>query len=141
MRYCNQCHRFTAGEPLYCNFCGSSYGVKLCPARHINPRSAQICSQCGSRDLSTPAPRLSLLLHPLLYGLSLVPGVFLLLISILFLDGVIHILVTNQQIQLQVLLLGLLLGLLWLAYMQLPEFIRKLFRTIWRKPKKDSHTH
>ncbi len=39
MRYCNQCHRITAGEPLFCNFCGRSYDFKLCP--HSASESAQ----------------------------------------------------------------------------------------------------
>ena len=66
MRYCNQCHRITPGEPLFCNFCGRSYDFKLCPHRHPNPRNAEICSQCGSRELSTPHPRVPLWLAPLL---------------------------------------------------------------------------
>src|SRR5437764_1469406 len=98
MRYCNQCHRITAGEPMFCNFCGSSYNVKLCPSRHINPRSAEVCSQCGSRDLSTPAPRVPFWLAPLLFCLSLLPGFLLLLLSILFLLGFINALLTDQQL-------------------------------------------
>ena len=48
MRYCNQCHRITPGEPLFCNLCGRSYDFKLCPHRHPNPRNAEVCSECGS---------------------------------------------------------------------------------------------
>lgn len=54
MRFCKSCAKFTAGKPLYCQFCGRSYGVKLCPRGHRNPRAANACSQCGSLDLSTP---------------------------------------------------------------------------------------
>ena len=31
----------TAGEPLFCNFCGRSYDLKLCPHRHPNPRNEE----------------------------------------------------------------------------------------------------
>jgi hypothetical protein len=57
MRYCHNCHKVTTGEPLFCHCCGFTYDAKLCTARHINPRWATVCSQCGSRDLTTPAPR------------------------------------------------------------------------------------
>ncbi len=56
MRYCNHCRKFTAGKAPFCNFCGRSYGVKLCPRGHSNPRAAEACSECGSKDLSTPMP-------------------------------------------------------------------------------------
>jgi len=59
MRYCNNCRKFTAGKPPYCQFCARSYNVKLCPRGHKSPRAATACSQCGSRDLSTPHSRQS----------------------------------------------------------------------------------
>jgi RNA polymerase subunit RPABC4/transcription elongation factor Spt4 len=57
MRYCSNCKKLTAGKPPYCNFCGRSYGVRLCPRGHNNPRAAEACSECGSMELSTPAPK------------------------------------------------------------------------------------
>lgn len=54
MRYCRNCHKFTAGRASYCQFCGRSYGVKLCPRGHRNPRAANACAECGSKELSTP---------------------------------------------------------------------------------------
>src|SRR5580698_6163326 len=57
MKYCYACGRLTPGEPAFCQNCGKTYDVKLCPRLHSNPRSAVVCSQCGSRDLSTPQPR------------------------------------------------------------------------------------
>src|SRR5580704_12805767 len=58
MKYCYQCGHITQGEPAYCNFCGRSYDVRLCPRHHQNPRGAEVCSQCGSRELSTPQPKI-----------------------------------------------------------------------------------
>lgn len=125
----------TVGEPLYCNYCGASYDVKLCPARHVNPRSAEVCSQCGSRDLSTPAPRAPMWRVPLLYLLSLVPGVLLTLISLMVVIALVNVILTNQQVQSQLVVLILMLAMVWWLYIHLPGFVRSLFRTIWRKSK------
>jgi RNA polymerase subunit RPABC4/transcription elongation factor Spt4 len=141
MRHCNQCHRITSGEPLFCNFCGSSYDVKLCPARHVNPRNADVCSQCGSRDFSTPAPPRSLWIVPLLWLASLLPGAVLVLLSVLVLIGVLNTLLTSQQLQFQLVIAVLMISLLWYCYLKLPKFLRDLVKTIWRKSKKDGHTH
>jgi hypothetical protein len=46
-------------------------------------------------------------------------------------------LVAEPQALFQVMLAGLILAFLWYAYIRLPKFIRDLFQTIWRKPKKD----
>ena len=127
----------TIGEPLYCNFCGSSYDVKLCPARHINPRIALVCSQCGSRDLSTPAPQTSFWLAPFLYLLALAPGVVLMLLLVIVLIAIVNQILTSQHIQSQLLVLLLLLAIVWWLYIRIPGFIKNLFRTIWRKTKSD----
>ena len=144
MRYCNFCRKVTLGDPLFCNYCGRSYDHKLCPAKHPNPRTAQVCSQCGSRDFSIPQPPLPFWLGPFLYLLSLLPGFLLLGISILFLIGFIQMLITNQQMMGQFMSLGLVIGLAWFGYMQLPHFIRNALRkTVGRKGrgKEDKHGH
>lgn len=137
MRYCNRCRRLTTGEPLYCNYCGSSYNVKLCPARHLNPRTAEVCSQCGSRDLSTPAPPMPFWLAPLLFLLSLVPGGVLMLLLVILLLGIANAILTDRQVQTQLLVLVLLLALLTRIYLYVPGFIKNLFRTLWRKSRTD----
>ena len=139
MRYCPQCHRLTTGDPLYCNHCGSTYDVKLCPARHLNPRNAEVCAQCGSRDLSTPAPRLPLWLRPVLFGLTLVPGVLLALLLIMVAVGIVSEIVTNGQIQTQLIVVLLLLALLWWFYVHLPKFIQKALGSLWPSKKKNKH--
>jgi RNA polymerase subunit RPABC4/transcription elongation factor Spt4 len=141
MRYCHNCHKTTTGDALFCHFCGFTYDAKLCPARHINPRWAQVCSQCGSRDLSTPAPRVPLWLKPLLLALSLLPGVGLAALLVFVVIGIFHAILTNQAIQAQLIVLLLILALLWWLYLQLPHFIQNMFRSLWHKPKKDRHTH
>jgi len=143
MRYCHNCHKTTTGEPLFCHSCGSTYDAKLCPARHINPRWATVCSQCGSRDLSTPAPRLPWWLKPLLLAASLLPGVLLLLLLVSAAVALFREVLTNQAVQAQLLATILVLALLWWLWLQLPHFIQNMFRSLWRKPKKekDRHSH
>jgi hypothetical protein len=140
MRYCHNCHKTTTGEPLFCHSCGSTYDAKLCPARHINPRWATVCSQCGSRDLSTPAPRVPLWLRLLLLLGSLVPGVLLVLLLVLAVVGLFRELMTNQVIQGQLVAAILVLAVLWFIYLQLPHFIQQMFRSLW-KNKKDKRQH
>lgn len=139
MLYCNHCHRITSGEPLFCNFCGRSYDFKLCPHRHPNPRNAEICSQCGSRELSTPHPRVPLLLLPLVWLLTALPGLLLVTVSILFVFGLIRTLLTNQALLFQAVLAGLMLAFLWYLYMRLPHFLRRLITNLFRRRHQDDH--
>lgn len=141
MRYCNQCHRITAGEPLFCNFCGRSYNFKLCPHRHPNPRNAEICSQCGSRELSTPHPRVPLLLLPLVGLLTALPGLVLVVVSAIFIFGLINTVLSNQQLMFQAVIAGLMLAFLWYLYMHLPRFLRRLLSRLFHRSKRDDHEH
>ncbi len=141
MRYCNQCHRITSGEPLFCNFCGRSYDLKLCPHRHPNPRNAEICSQCGSRDLSVPHPHVPFWLSFLTFVLAGFPGILLMSVTILFLLGFLNVLLRNQQLMFQAMLTGLLIGFLWYLYMQLPGFLRRFISRIFRRNHRDDHDH
>ena len=140
MRYCLHCHHITTGDPLFCNFCGYSYDVKLCPARHINPRAAEACSECGARDFSTPAPKPPFWLVPLLWTVKLIPGLLLSLLSLLFLNGLVQSIGTSSGLQTKYVLIGLVLALLWWIYVQLPPSIKRLFHVLGprsgSKPKK-----
>ena len=142
MRYCNQCHRITAGEPLFCNFCGRSYGVKLCPSRHPNPRNAEICSQCGSRELSTPHPHVAFWLVPLVKLLTILPGLALAALSIAFAFGVIRALLSSQALMFQAVIAGLMLAFLWYLYGRLPHFLRRFISKLFTRSKNDDqHGH
>src|SRR5258707_12202994 len=81
MRYFYSCNKITTGTPLFCNFCGRSSNFKLCPRLHANPRSAEDCSQCGSRDLSTPQPKVPFWVPVIEFLVSLVPGLVLAVLS------------------------------------------------------------
>jgi hypothetical protein len=141
MHYCNHCHRITTGEPLFCNFCGRSYDFKLCPHRHPNPRSAEVCNQCGSRELSTPHPKMSFLFASMFTLLSMLPGILLLLLSVLFLFGLVQVLLTNQQVLFQFMLIGLFIGFLWWLYMQLPGFLRRWMSKLLGRADRNEHGH
>jgi hypothetical protein len=128
MKYCYQCGHMTAGEALFCNSCGRSYDVKLCPRLHVNPRSAECCSQCGSRELSTPQPkipmylRLVALLARLGLGLLLFYATLSLLVALL----------RSPQVQQSLVAMGLLLVVLWVLWSKLPDWFREAIRSFWK---------
>lgn len=130
MKFCYQCGRITPGEPLYCNSCGRSYDVKLCPRAHVNPRSAEVCSQCGSREFSTPQPRVSVWWKLLEFLVKVFFGAFLVYLTLAGLGA----LLTTPQFQNALIVFGILMGLLWWLWSLLPEWFRKLVRrSIGRK--------
>lgn len=124
MKYCYQCNRITAGEPLFCNSCGRSYNVKLCPRLHPNPRSAHACSQCGSRDLSTPQPKVPLWAPVLEFLLSLVPGLVLVILTIGVVGFFLTQLVKHPDMLAATVLLLIALGFLWWVWLQTPAWFR-----------------
>lgn len=128
MRYCYQCGHMTAGEPLFCNKCGRSYDVKLCPRLHPNPRSAECCSQCGSRELSTPQPRIPMYLRLLAILARLGLGLLLFYASL----SVVVALLRNPQIQQSLVAFTLLLIVLWILWTKLPDWFREAIRTFWK---------
>jgi hypothetical protein len=129
----------TSGEPLFCNFCGRSYDSKLCPHRHPNSRNAEICSQCGSRDLSTPHPHIPFWLAPLIKLLTVLPGLLLVTASVLLVFGFIRTLLTNQALLFQAVLAGLMLAFLWYLYSRLPHFLRRLLSRLFSRAKRGDH--
>ena len=133
MKYCYECGRITAGEPLYCNFCGRSFDVKLCPRHHVNPRVAEVCSQCGSRELSTPQPRVSVWWKVLSFILKTVIGGFLVFLSLALVAEVINGAHSSPQMQNGLVALGILLGVLWWIWSELPDWLRKLVRRLLKR--------
>jgi hypothetical protein len=124
MKYCYECGRMTAGEPLFCNSCGRSYDVKLCPRLHVNPRSAEVCSQCGNRELSTPQPRVSLVWRLLGFLAKVVIALLLAYVLLAFL----YELFTRPETGNALVALGFLFGALWVLWGMVPEWLRKAVR-------------
>jgi hypothetical protein len=138
MKYCYNCDRITAGEPLFCNFCGRSYDVKLCPRMHPNPRKAQACSKCGSRDFSTPQPKVPWWAPLLEIVLSSIPGVILTLASVLAVLAVLREILTNPAALVALALPLISLAILWGMWKQIPAWFRKaIYDLLKRKRDRD----
>jgi RNA polymerase subunit RPABC4/transcription elongation factor Spt4 len=133
MRLCFSCNRITTGDPLFCNHCGRSYDLKLCKRLHPNSRSAEVCSQCGSRELSIPQPRAPWYLRPLLLLLAPLPGLILWVGTVAFFFLFLRVLVTDQRLLFPMMLVGLMIGILWFIYVNLPSPAKKGARWIARK--------
>lgn len=125
MRYCYHCNHATAGEPLFCNFCGRTYEVKLCPRLHVNPRHAEVCSQCGSRDLSTPQPRVPFKAKALIVLVTFAIGSVLVLLSLAFAVLFLKAALSNSDVRTTLLGIGIILALLWYMWFQVPQWLRK----------------
>src|ERR1035437_415759 len=124
MLYCHNCRRLTAGRPSFCSHCQRSFAVKLCPSFHVNPRSAEFCSKCGSDNLSIPAPRLSRLLAFGVLILKALPGAALLCLSVLYVVAAGLYLIREPSSVAGVLIGALLIGILWLLYVLVVDAVR-----------------
>ena len=111
MRYCNYCRKFTAGNAPFCNFCGRSYGVKLCPRGHKNPRAAEACSECGSMDLSTPSPQRGAMKIAQIIGIAILSALCLYVLYFVWQF------LTDPDTLLRLMRLGFELGALFLLWM------------------------
>src|SRR5437762_4536008 len=111
MRRCTYCFRFHPGSPTYCSHCGRSFDVRICSRGHRNPRGAQFCAECGSADLSTPAPPASFLHHLTGFVLYLFAAMTLIVMAVV---GVLALLsaINTQAILVPLVKLVLMLGFL-----------------------------
>ncbi|MCU1284084.1 MAG: hypothetical protein JWO13_434 [Acidobacteriales bacterium] len=135
MKFCTGCKTFTAGAPSYCQKCGRSYNIKLCPRQHLNPRSAEFCSQCGSREFSTPQPKVSLFLRPLLFLLvamfRVLPVAVLVLALVAFIGFFIQQIFSDPNNLLGLMVFGVLLGFLLFMTMTLQKSLRSFFKGLF----------
>jgi hypothetical protein len=129
MKYCYQCGHVTTGEPLFCNHCGRSYDVKLCPRMHQNPRGAEVCAKCGSRELSTPQPKIPMSWRLLAILVRLGLGLLLFYASL----SLVIALVRTPEVQKALVALGMLLGCLWWLWSKLPDWLQELIRALWKQ--------
>jgi hypothetical protein len=134
MKYCYQCGHMTTGEPLFCNFCGRSYDLKLCPRLHVNGRGAEVCSKCGSRELSTPQPKIPMSWRLLAILARLGLGLLLFYASLCLLIAFFR----TPEVQRALAAIGLLLAVLWWLWTKLPDWLQEMLRALWqRKENKD----
>ena len=130
MKFCYQCGKASAGDPLFCTKCGRTFDVRLCPRLHKNSRFAKACSQCGSRELSQAQPQVSVWWKVMEFMAKVALGLFLVYGSLALLIDLLR----RPQVQIGVLIIAILLGLLWWLWLQLPEWFRKI---VWRSKRKE----
>jgi hypothetical protein len=123
----------TAGEPLFCAKCGRTYDVKLCPRLHPNPRSAEVCSKCGSRELSTPQPRIPMSLRLLAIIVRLGLGLVLFYASLCLIVALLR----KPEVQNALVAFGTLLGCLWWLWSKLPDWFQDAIRSFWKSRRGD----
>ena len=114
----------TPGEPLFCNACGRSFDVKLCPRRHANARTAEACSQCGSRDLSTPQPRRPGWAPALGFIVAALPGIFLGVASLAIALAAVIAIIQRPDMIVELVILCIPFSILWWAWSQVPQWFR-----------------
>lgn len=141
MKYCYYCNRMTTGEPVFCNFCGRSYNVKLCPRLHVNSRISEVCSQCGSRDLSTPQPKVPLKARIVVFLLMTLVGSALLFFTLFFTGLFLVEVVTTTKVLNDLIAIGIMLGILWWAWMEMPFWFRKLIYRLMERKRKGNDKH
>jgi hypothetical protein len=122
--YCYFCGHLTPGEPAFCNYCGRSYDVKRCPRLHANPRGADVCSRCGSRELSTPQPNVPAAWKLLAILIRLGVGLLLFTATLLF----IVVIAQSETVRRAGVSIGIVLGSLWLAWTKLPDWLQEALR-------------
>ena len=105
--------------------------MRICSRGHRNPRGVQFCSECGSADLSTPAPPASFLHHFSGIVLYLFSG---LTIALIFVSAVLAALYSIHWTALAPSLVELVLmvGFLYWTTTLLPGPIRKLGKAAGR---------
>ena len=79
--------------------------MKLCPRMHQNPRGAEVCSKCGSREFSTPQPKIPMSWRLLAILARLGLGLMLFYASL----SLVIALVRTQEVQKAMVALGVLL--------------------------------
>lgn len=133
MRYCTNCRRVSAGTPPFCTRCGRTYHVRLCPRLHVNGRRAEVCSQCGSRDLTQPAARAGLSDTLLGWALHALPVAIVVIVPCLVMLAVVHAVLVEAHVQGQLVAILLLGAVGWWAWQQLPGVVRSGARTLAKR--------
>jgi hypothetical protein len=88
----------------------------------MNPRSAEVCSQCGSRDLSVPQPKVSFWWRVFGFIVMVLLAALLICASLVFLEAMFQ----ERAVQEGLIALGLLLIALWVAWSMIPDWLKKV---------------
>src|SRR5436190_1396991 len=142
MRRCTSCFRFHPGTPTFCSYCGRSFDIRICARGHRNPRGVQFCAQCGSADLSTPAPPASILHHVSGFVLYLFSVLTIVLIALAASLALIHSIDWSRVVS-PLVSLVLIIGFLYWTTTLLPGPVKKLGkaagRQVMKSSKRDEH--
>src|SRR5688572_5182923 len=130
MKHCNACQQFAVGRPTYCPFCGKTYDVRICARGHRNARSAEFCPECGSHDLSEPAPPDGPSVRASRLALKAILAVALLALA---LSTVVGILSSLDSLAAPILLLMLVYAFTQWTTALLPDSMRKLATAAGRR--------
>ena len=133
MTYCFHCGKYTPGKPLFCSRCGRSYDVRLCPRLHPNPRNAEVCSQCGSREFSEPQPRVPLWRKALAWLFRVTLGSVLALVSLVAILALLAEALQQRAVQSGLVGIGILLIGCWFLWTWLPHWLRDMIRKALRR--------
>lgn len=136
MKFCYECGRTTPGDPRFCNFCGRSYDLKICPRLHVNPRSAEACAQCGSRELSRPQPKRSSWWRLLEWLTRLFAGITLAVVTVVLGFGVLTEFLEERHGAGRLLISVFVLTLLWSLWTYLPHCFQRLVRRSFLRRKR-----
>ena len=128
MKRCNFCFRYAPGEPTYCTTCGRTYDVRICSRGHVNGRGGQFCAECGSEELSTPAPPEGWLARLSRWSLQILVGAS---VGLTIVSAVLALfyLIDWPQVMSRLVLLFLMLGFLYWTTTLLPGPIKKIGKT------------
>ena len=128
MKFCYACGYSTRGEPSFCNSCGASYDLRLCPKLHVNPRTAQACSQCGSRDLSSPQPKVPVFWRFLAVLVQAITALLLFRLSLPALAALLQLLSERSTPGTPLVARLFAITNLWILWAVLPDIYRRIMR-------------
>ena len=109
--------------------------MRICSRGHRNPRGMQYCSECGSADLSTPAPPASFLHHLSGFVLYVFSGLTIALIIVVAAVAVLYN-IDWSALTPHLAALVLMLGFLYWTTTLLPGPVKKLGKAAGRQAMK-----
>src|SRR5262249_4791733 len=127
------CGRTTIGRPLFCNYCGRSYDRRICSQKHANPRTAEACSRCGTRNLSVPQPKVPLLWRLIAAALELLAALVVIAVSLAFFRELHESLAASSDVPGRLAAQWLGLILLFAGWYLLPDWLRLLIYVLLKR--------
>lgn len=106
----------------------------------MNPRIAEVCSQCGSHDLSLPQPKVPFWWKAIAFVVQFIAGIALAYVSLAILIAVLKELLARPEVQGGMIVLALLLIALWCLWSMTPHWIRKLILK-WTRRRREGNGH